>query len=106
MKRILNNQSVILHDKDNKEGIVMVANDPNLYSFEYTPRRSPSADNSDTVVSIKYDVARYFCEIRGLNLEFPFMPMVLTSAGYFPIEFAQQSFGKMKNANSPDQVGY
>jgi hypothetical protein len=105
LPRILNNRSVILHDREN-EGIVMVANDPALHSFEFTPRRSPSADDADNPVAIRYDVATYFREKVGLNLEFPCMPMVYTSEGYFPIEFAQQSFGKMKHANSPDQVGH
>lgn len=103
MQRSLNNQSVMLHNKEN-DGVVMAANDPALHSFEYTSRLKASEEDSALPVTIKYDVATYFREKVGLPLEFPCMPMVYTKEGYFPIEFCRQAFGKMKNANAPDQV--
>jgi len=100
--RILNNQNVMWKNKE-KPGVIMEANNPDLHSFELTPRKGPE-DSAPDETPIKYSVAQYFAEKRGLPLEFPFMPMVLTSEGYFPVEFLRQAFGKMKDANSPEQV--
>lgn len=101
-KRILNNVTVRWNNKDHP-GIIMTANDPALHSFEFKPRR-PSEDDSPDPPPIIYDVARYFRERKGIALSFPNMPMVYTQDGYFPVEFLQQAFGKMKNANSSEQV--
>lgn len=101
-KRILNNLTVRWNSRDHP-GIIMTANDPELHSFEFKPRK-PSEDDGPDPPPIIYDVARYFRERKGITLAFPYMPMVYTQDGYFPVEFLQQAFGKMKNANSSEQV--
>ncbi len=85
-------------NRDNLK-IIWGADNTDLYSFEERKRVD------DGVPPKVYSVFSYFRERYGYTLRFPKMPIVfLGNKEWFPIEFLSQSFGKMKNANTPEQV--
>ena len=87
----------MLEDKKINQRIIWGADDPELYSFD---RESPDG-GKPTVMT----VARYFYEAHGIKLKYPRMPMVfLGKKEWFPIELLSQAFGKMRDANSSEQV--
>ena len=77
--------------------IIWGADDPEIYHFFLCKREDDGAK--------QYTVYSYFKERYNITLKFPKMPIVfLGNNEWFPIEFLSQSFGKMRAANSPDQV--
>ena len=84
-----------------KQSIIWGADDPALYSF--TERRKKGDDESKPLK--EYTIVSYFRERYRIEIKYPKMPIVfLGDKEWFPIEFLFQSFGKMKAANSPQQV--
>jgi hypothetical protein len=89
----------VREDQNIKMKIVWGADDENLYSFLERKRED------DGVPPKKYTVYSYNKERYGITLRYPKMPIVfLGNKEWFPIEFLFQSFGKMRAANSPEQV--
>ena len=78
--------------------IIWSACDPNLHSFEFEDRKNGGEKKMVTV-------ADYFWIRYRIKLKYPHMPLVfLGNKEWFPIEFLFQSFSKMRDANSKDQV--
>ncbi len=80
--------------------IIWGADNAEWCSFE---TREKGADES--APPKKHTVQSYFKEAYNITLQYPKMPLVFVGEReWFPMEFLFQSFGKMKAANSPEQV--
>mmetsp|Transcript_13918 Transcript_13918/g.25407 ORF Transcript_13918/g.25407 Transcript_13918/m.25407 type:complete len:806 (-) Transcript_13918:62-2479(-) len=72
--------------------ILRSASDPDVFSFEMRDGE-------------RVTVASYYWEKYGIGLEYPNLPLIyLGRPGWFPIEFAHQSFAKTREANAQEMI--
>eukprot|EP00588_Corethron_pennatum_P003372 CAMPEP_0194288282 /NCGR_PEP_ID=MMETSP0169-20130528/36486_1 /TAXON_ID=218684 /ORGANISM="Corethron pennatum, Strain L29A3" /LENGTH=864 /DNA_ID=CAMNT_0039035237 /DNA_START=14 /DNA_END=2608 /DNA_ORIENTATION=+ len=105
-----NKEAQVRENKEAQVSIKWAADDPSIHKFTPKPRQHEGEDQENAPPLVTYTVASYFLEKYGIRLKYPKMPIVCTGKGpgniieWFPIEFLFQSFGEMKNSNSPEQV--